>query len=180
MHVIPGRPCAPKPQSSRLSFSPRPAEPVERSAQPGPGTPLLGAACVFHLISQSSCKAGCAQTPRGPGRGRPRGVGGRNRVGEKGTERLTTNGAHYAAREPRGWEAPPGAHGAPVAPGRAPRLTSRLRDTPAPTFHAPQGLASGGAESWELECPLSGLGGLSMPSAPSWTVTLCRRCPHHT
>lgn len=63
MHVIPGRPCAPKPQSSRLSFSPRPAEPVERSAQPGPGTPLLGAACVFHLISQSSCKAGCAQTP---------------------------------------------------------------------------------------------------------------------
>lgn len=116
MHVIPGRPCAPKPQSSRLSFSPRPAEPVERSAQPGPGTPLLGAACVLHLISQSSCKAGCAQTPRGPGRGRPRGVGGRNRVGEKGTERLTTNGAHYAAREPWGWEARPGAHGGPRRP----------------------------------------------------------------
>lgn len=65
MHVIPGRPCAPKPQSSRLSFSPRPAEPVERSAQPGPGTPLLGAACVLHLISQSSCKAGRTQTPPG-------------------------------------------------------------------------------------------------------------------
>lgn len=67
MHVIPGRPCAPKPQSSRLSFSPRPAEPVERSAQPGPGTPLLGAACVFHLISQSSCKASRTQNPRGRG-----------------------------------------------------------------------------------------------------------------
>lgn len=65
MHVIPGRPCAPKPQSSRLSFSPRPAEPVERSAQPGPGTPLLGAACVFHLISQSNRKASRAR--RTPG-----------------------------------------------------------------------------------------------------------------
>lgn len=94
MLVIPGRPCAPKPQSSRLSFSPRPAEPVERSTQPGPGTPLLGAACVFHLISQSSCKAGCAQTPPGPGAGTASGCGRKKPGGREG------NGAINHERSP--------------------------------------------------------------------------------
>lgn len=67
MHVIPGRPCAPKPQSSRLSFSPRPAEPVERSAQPGPGTPLLGPPVCSISFRKAAAKPAVRRPPGAQG-----------------------------------------------------------------------------------------------------------------
>lgn len=117
LNVTTGGHRAPQPPSSRLSFSPRlcGAHGMFRTAGTQ-GHPLLGAGCVFHLISQSSLpQSHRVLIPRGPERRQALGVGGRNRVGEKGRERLTINGANCTAREQRGWEGQLG-HGASLSP----------------------------------------------------------------